>query len=68
MGLGDGNIVSDGDGFSFSPRHELLQDGLPADAWTNIDNSLGGAAPVAGQRPFNATEMKTILDADIDAE
>jgi hypothetical protein len=68
MGLGDGNIVSDGDGFSFSPRHELLQDGLPADAWTNVDNSQGGATPIPAQRPFNPTEMKTILDADIDAE
>lgn len=67
LGLGTGDIVSDGDGFSFTPRHVLLQDGLPADAWTNADNALGGATPVPGQRPFNASEMKAILDADIDA-
>ena len=42
-----------------------LQDGLPADAWTNSDNSLGGRAPVAGQRPFTAAEMRTIREADI---
>jgi hypothetical protein len=68
MGLGDGDIVGDAGGFSFTQRHELLQDGLPADAWTNRDNSLGGATPVPGQRPFNAPEMKTILEADVDAD
>ena len=50
LGLGDGG---------------LLQDGLPADAWTNKDNSLGGGAPLPGQRPFTPTEMRAILDADI---
>jgi hypothetical protein len=42
-----------------------LQDGLPADAWTNSDNSLGGRAPVPGQRPFSAAEMHSIREADI---
>jgi hypothetical protein len=42
-----------------------LQDGLPADAWTNRDNSLGGQAPMPGQRPFTAAEMRSIRDADI---
>jgi hypothetical protein len=67
LGLGEGEITGDGSGFSFSPRHELRRDGLPADAWTNGDNSLGGDAPVAGQRPFRPAEMKTILGAEIDA-
>jgi hypothetical protein len=68
LGLGEGRVVSDGNGLSFSPRHELLQDGLPADAWTNGDNCRGGSAPVAGQRPFNPTEMKRILGAELPAE
>ena len=44
---------------------KALQDGLPADAWTNTDNSLGGRASMPGQRPFNAAEMRSIRDADI---
>ena len=45
---------------------DLLEDGLPADAWTNRDGSLGGLAPVPGQRPFNAAEMQSIHGAAID--
>lgn len=44
---------------------EVLQDGLPADAWTNRDHSLGGRAPMPGQRPFTAAEMRSIREADI---
>ena len=51
LGLGDGDV---------------LQDGLPADAWTNGDNSLGGRAPLPGQRPFTPAEMRAIREADID--
>ena len=68
LGLGTGDIAGDGHGVSFSPRHDLLQDGLPADAWTNTDNSRGGSTPMPGQRPFNPAEMQRILDADIDAD
>ena len=52
LGLGDG------DG-------RVLQDGLPADAWTNGDNSLGGRTPLSGQRPFTPVEMRAIRDADL---
>ena len=45
---------------------EVLQDGLPADAWTNDDNSLGGRAPLPGQRPFTPAEKRAIREADID--
>lgn len=51
LGLGDG---------------EVLPDGLPADAWTNSDNSLGGQTPLPGQRSFTPAEMRAILEADID--
>ena len=53
LGLGDGDI---------------LQDGLPAEAWTNIDNSLGGRAPLPGQRPFTPAEMRAIREAGIDQQ
>jgi hypothetical protein len=46
---------------------DLLQDGLPPDAWTNRDGSLGGQAPVPGQRPFNAAEKRSIRGAAIGA-
>jgi hypothetical protein len=45
---------------------EQLPDGLPADAWTNSDNSLGGRTPVPGQRPFNAVEMQSLRSAEIE--
>lgn len=65
LGLGQGEFVNDADEQRFVPRHALLQDGLPGDAWTNIGGSLGGRTPVAGQRPFNAAEIKAILEADL---
>jgi hypothetical protein len=68
LGLGEGVVVNEGDAFSFAPRHDLLQDGLPADAWTNTDHSLGGQTPLPGQRPFNLAEMTRILGAGIGTE
>ncbi len=68
LGLGEGAVVREDGGLSFAPRHDLLQDGLPADAWTNADNSLGGSAPLPGQRPFNPAEMMRIFGAGIGAE
>ncbi len=68
LGLGQGELVNDGGERNFVPERELLQDGLPGDAWTNIDRSLGGQAPFPGQRPFNAAEIKAILEAEITAE
>ena len=68
LGLGHGEFVNEGDEQRFVPEHELLRDGLPSDAWTNIGGSLGGRAPVAGQRPFNAAEIKAILEAEITTE
>ena len=68
LGLGEGAVVREEDGLSFAPRHDLLQDGLPADAWTNTENSLGGSAPLPGQRPFNPAEMTRILGAGIGPE
>ena len=67
LGLGRGEFSRDDHGVSFSPRQKVLQDDLPADAWTSLDSSLGGRAPVPGQRPLNGTEMKRIMEADIGA-
>ena len=65
LGLGDGQLSFDIGDLRFSPANELLQDGLPADAWSDIGNSLGGRTPVQGQRPLNESEMKKILEVDL---
>ena len=64
LGLGSGDISVSGGELGFEPASDILQDGLPADAWTNVGNTLGGRAPVAGQRPLNEAEMRRILEAE----
>ena len=65
LGLGQGAIeLRDGE-IQFTPSRSLSQDGLPADAWTNVDGSLGGTAARDGHRPLNADEMKSILAAPL---
>lgn len=65
LGLGQGEIVKESGQYNFNPGHERLQDGLPGDAWTNLDSSLGGRTPVQDQRPLNKDEIKAILDAPV---
>jgi len=65
LGLGRGRLVEGQDEYSFEPANDILQDGLAADTWTDLTNSLGGRAPIPGQRPLNEREMKTVLDAEI---
>ena len=65
LGLGEGELELVNGELRFVPSGRMLRDGLPADAWTDIGNTLGGRAPFPGQRPFNEQEMKTILSADI---
>jgi hypothetical protein len=62
LGLGKGELADEAGETTFEPAHELLRDGLPADAWTNIGNSLGGRTPSAGQRPLNQAELNAVLD------
>jgi cytochrome c551/c552 len=68
LGLGKGDIGIGTDGIEFEPQQKRLQDGLPADAWTNVDQSRGGRATLPGQRPFTQEEMKAVLGAEIVAE
>jgi len=63
LGLGQGQLTKKAGKMVFEPAHELLRDGLPADAWTNIENTLGGSTPSPGQRPLNEAEMDSVLDA-----
>jgi hypothetical protein len=65
LGLGQGDIIGKAGEEVFEPANEHLRDGLPADAWTNIGNSLGGRTPAAGQRPLNKAEMELIRNAPL---
>ena len=66
LGLGDGKLVEEAGGLSFYPSLRSLGDGLPLDAWTNLDGSLGGRTPNPAQRPFNEAEIGAIFDPDIE--
>ena len=68
LGLGQGQITKNVGETVFEPANELLRDGLPADAWTNIGNTLGGGTPAPGQRPLNKAEMDAVLNALIPGE
>ena len=63
LGLGRGRLTKNEGKTEFEPAHDLLRDGLPADAWTNIGNTLGGGTPSPTQRPLNRAEMDAVLDA-----
>lgn len=65
LGLGEGDIVQDGDGFHFTPHGEILPDGLSLDAWTDLHGKLGGGTPVQGQRPLSKEEMEAVLSAPL---
>ena len=64
LGLGAGSLVAGDGDLVFRPARETLRDDLPADAWTNLENSLGGRAPFPDQRPLNPEEMRRIFNAD----
>jgi hypothetical protein len=65
VGLGDGEVVEESGELHFLPAHESLQDGLPKDAWTNMNGSLGGDTPLTGQRPLDTNEIETVLSAPL---
>lgn len=65
LGIGAGTLTDENGELRFSPARELLRDGLPADAWTNLENSAGGRAPFPDQRPLSPDEKRTIFNADI---
>jgi hypothetical protein len=68
LGLGRGRLTRKAGETVFDPANVLLRDGLPADAWTNIGNTLGGDTPSPEQRPLNEIEMDAVLDASMPDE
>ncbi len=65
LGLGTGTITIEPDRIEFEPAERRLHDGLPADAWTNLDGSLGGRTPFPEQRPLDPGEMEAVLRAPV---
>jgi hypothetical protein len=65
VGLGEGHIDENGGRLNFRPEHGLRRDGLPRDAWTNLDGSRSGTAPQPGQRPLDAGEIESVLTAPV---
>ncbi|HHH40217.1 MAG TPA: hypothetical protein ENK50_11680 [Sedimenticola sp.] len=64
LGLGEGKLRRVEGAWRFRPRHPLLQDGLPADAWTDLEGRGGGNAD-GGVRPFTPREIRRILDVPL---
>jgi len=62
LGLGEGTLEKHGGTWRFEPSHDLLEDGLAADAWTSLDGSLRGTSAQTGQRPLSAEEIRRVLD------
>lgn len=64
LGLGRGSLIKTGNTWHFTPAHPLLDDGLPADAWTRLS---GATHPSINNRvhPFSAAEIRLILSAPI---
>lgn len=65
LGLGQGEFLNKNGQRHFVPANGLREDGLPNDAWSNLDRSLGGGTPVDGQRPLTTDEMNIVLDAPL---
>jgi len=64
--LGEGELRRPEEGeWRFQPAKKLLQDGLPADAWTSLDGTLQGQATDGVSRPFSAEEMQRILNVEL---
>jgi len=63
LGLGQGRLQKTDGRWTFIPDSERLEDGLPADAWTSLDERRQAKPPANSARPFNTDEMHRILDA-----
>jgi len=65
LGLGQGDLDEHAGGYRFTPSQEKLQDGLPGDAWTDLEGSSRIQTGAKGQRPFNKDEIEAMLGAPL---
>jgi hypothetical protein len=64
LGLGAGALEAKDGRLEFTPAHEKLQDGLPLDAWIDLEGG-GGATPRPGLRSLSRDEIETIHRAPL---
>jgi len=62
LGLGRGTLERKADGWSFEPDEDLLRDGLPADAFVDLEGRSGDTTR-AGARGLTPTEIRRVLNA-----
>ena len=61
LGLGAGILTAEHGALQFTPAGKLLEDGLPADAWTDIGNTLGARTSRPGARPLTKQEKERVF-------
>ena len=61
LGLGAGDLVVGDDGVNFVPATPRLQDGLPADAWTDMTGRVPATRLSTDPRPFAAAALQRLL-------
>ncbi|HFD80420.1 MAG TPA: hypothetical protein ENK05_08545 [Gammaproteobacteria bacterium] len=66
LGLGEGTLENGEAGWRFLPARKTLSDGLPADAWTDLEGRLPELPPF-GVRPFRPRELRKLLQAPLAA-
>jgi hypothetical protein len=59
-GLGEGRVLSDPSGLRFEPAVPALQDGLPADAWSDLDGTASTRLP-GDPRPWERAQLERLL-------
>ncbi|NDY94628.1 hypothetical protein [Wenzhouxiangella limi] len=62
LGLGRGTLEHNGDEWVFNPNQADLQDGLPADAFVDLEGRSGRTTR-AGARALTAEEIQRVLNA-----
>ena len=63
VGLGEGELYRQGAEWRFIPAQPVLGDGLPADAWTELDAETPGLGSYPGDRSFDHGELRRILNS-----
>jgi hypothetical protein len=65
LGLGKGRLEQDNGKLVFHPDNKLLDDGLPEDAWTDLEQTR---SVKSYPRPFNRGEIEKIFNTPIPDE
>ncbi len=66
LGLGSGKLEWKGEALHFTPSVRKLQDGLPMDAWTCLDDDCNASSGQAYPGPLKASQIERILRVSTD--